>query len=598
MTSPVRSLVAPGGGRRRVGGPIAAMVVSGMLVGGCDELSRLLEDRLAAGAGLVTGEDVPAAPGLDGCNTRLGPTIGQATPTAFAADGPWQLCGTYGVGGAYIVKASADGRRVALLTDSGQVWVLDARTFRSLGTFAHGDGPISFAGLSPDGRTLATVDGPAGRVGLWDVESHVLLRTLSRPGAGMSYYGLGDVAFSRDGNRVAVVSGEHVDVFDTTTGAAFPISSRDLGGAMRVAFVAGDTRLVLGRFKYWGNGPYAGWGSVDLVDSATGDHLTHLDKDLHIALAAIAVSGDGRTLAVGASEPGTSPITFFDAATGLNQGEQASMGVPLGLDRAGARLAMLEPPPPADGSGGASAPALTVTVRRTSDGAVLSTVPADAGAPSSRRKLFAVTPELDAVLVGALATRALTRLNLATGREAAVACGTGHLSDVAALAISRDGQTLVSTGDSSDVTPRPWDVATGALLSGPPPGDLRQPSALSRDGKVQADAATSGASFFDLRDTSSGASAHRLGPQPTRPTTFDFAPDGSLVASASERDPADRQVAPVTAIWTVDGGDLAQTLPVLTGQPETSAQPVLFADDGRHLFVGGFASTALWCRSP
>jgi hypothetical protein len=166
------------------------------------------------------------------------------------------------------------------------------------------------------------------------------------------------------------------------------------------------------------------------------------------------------------------------------------------------------------------------------------------------------------------------------------------------LAISRDGHGLVSTGDLHDAGPQQWDVATGAVLGGALPGDLRQPSSTSRDGELQAEPAPSAATFFDLRNTSSGTIARRLGPQPTRPTTFDFAPDGSLVASASERDPADRQRAPVTYVWKVDSGEVQQALPVLTGQPGISAQPVLFDDDGRHLFVGGFTSTALWCRSP
>jgi WD40 repeat protein len=620
-------MIATGGAWCRSGRGIgAAVAMSGMLVAGCGGRSSVLEngsserqgrdgdssggvavaaaedggtsDESATSRG-AAGEDLPAAQDSDGCNTRLAPTIGNASQAAFAANGPWQLCGTYGVGGAYVVKASDDGRRVALLTDSGQVWVLDARSFRLLGVFAHGDGPISLAGLSPDGRILATVDCPVGRVGLWDVESHTLLRVLFRPGAALTYYGLGDVAFSSDGKRVAVVSVGHVDVFDTATGSPLPISGRtDVGGAMRVAFAAGDTRLVLARFRYWGNGPYAGWGSVDLVDVTTGDDLRHLDEDLSIDLPAISLSGDGNTLAVGSTKAGSKPITFFDARTGQKTGEQVSMGVPLGLDHAGVTIAMLEPPPPLDASGTTTSAALTVTVRRTSDGAVLNAVTIDPSLGSAGRQLLAVTPGLDAVLLGQAGTRVFTRLDIASGQPAVVACGAGHVGDIAGLAMSRDGQVLVSTGDSNDATKFQWDVGTGALLGGPPRDDLRQASSVSRDGKLQTERVTDDPTFFNLRDVTRGNVVGRLGPQPTRPTTFDFASDASLIASASERDPADRQRAPVTYIWSVDSGDLQQTLPVLTGQPETSAQPVLFGDDGRHVLVGGFGSTALWCRSP
>jgi hypothetical protein len=494
------------------------------------------------------------------------------------------------------VKSSDDGRRVALVTDSGQVWVLDAHSFRLLGTFSHGDGPISFAGLSPDGTMLATVDAAVGQVGLWDVESHTLLRTLPLPGAAVSYYGLGDVAFSHDGEMVAVVSSERIDVFDAATAEPLPISGRtDMGGAMRVAFVAGDARLVLARFRYWGNGPYAGWGSVDVVDATTGDNLVHLDKPLGIALPAIAVSGDGDTLAVGASEPGSRSVTFFDARTGQMTGEQASAGVPLGLDQAGLNLAMLEPQPGGDGSGVSSAPALTVTVRRTSDGLVLSSLTIDAGASSPRRKLLVATPDLSALLVGDVGERVLVRQSLASGEPMAVACAAGHASDVADLAISRDGRVLVSTGDSTDGARLQWEVVTGASLSGPSPRSLREGSTLSRNGALEA-APVASDGFFDLRDISSGTVLRRLGPQPTHPRTFDFAPDASLIASASERDPIDRQRGPVADVWFVDSGELQQALPVMTSRPETSAQPVLFGNDGRHLLVGGLGSTALWCR--
>ena len=94
---------------------------------------------------------------------------------------------------------------------------------------------------------------------------------------------------------------EAIPIFDTRARSNDALAGgipeiRVIESLVMTEFVAGDTRLVLARFKYWGNGPYAGWGSVDLVDATTGDDVVHLDKSLGIELPAIAVSGDGNTL--------------------------------------------------------------------------------------------------------------------------------------------------------------------------------------------------------------------------------------------------------------------------------------------------------------
>ena len=254
------------GGRGRGAWRNGALAMAALIVAGCSESSPIDAGATGAGADEVAGAlaagvtEEPAAPDASGCNAQLAPTID--LPVALSANGPWQLCGTYGTGGAHVIGTSYDSRRVALLTDSGQVWVMGAGNFKVQGVFAHATGSVTFAGLSPDGKLLATVDDPGGQVAIWNVGKQKLLRVIPRPPAQTSYFGMGAVTFSHDGARVAVVSYTHVDVFDVATGAPLPISSRtDLGGAMSVAFAASDTRLVLGRFAYYGNGPYVGWGA-------------------------------------------------------------------------------------------------------------------------------------------------------------------------------------------------------------------------------------------------------------------------------------------------------------------------------------------------
>jgi WD40 repeat protein len=548
--------------------------------------------EVAGGAPLTAPitDDQPAAPDASGCNVQLWPAVGLA-PAALAGAGPWQLCGAYGTGGAHLVSTSYDARRIALLTDAGQVWVLAAGSFEVLGVFAHGAGAVSFAGLSPDGTRLATVDDVEGRVALWSVASRQLLRVMTRPPAQPSYFGLGAATFSHDGGRLAVVSAGHVDVFDLDAGAALPISSRrDLGGAMSVAFAAGDSRLVLGRFKYFGNGPYAGWGSVELVDATTGDNRVTLDKPFAIDLPTVAVSGNGNTIALGASQASRS-ITFFDAWTGKATNQLPLAGKPLALDVNGARLAMIDPP-----TGGQTSGPIAVSLRNAADGSAVATVSVPPSSAPPRSKLLVATPDLRALLVGDVAPRVLTRIRLGDGRTHAVACGAGHATDVAALAISTDGQTLVSTGDGGRRLG--WDVATGAPVTTLPTADkLRSPRATSPDGKLKLeDPARLFKPTFDLLDVATGAVVRTLGPQPSRPRTFDFAPDGARIASSSERDPVDRRPAPVADVWTVGTGAHEQSLRIVTSAPETSAQAVLFSDAG-HLLVAGYATTARWCRT-
>jgi WD40 repeat protein len=259
----------------------------------------------------------------------------------------------------------------------------------------------------------------------------------------------------------------------------------------------------------------------------------------------------------------------------------------------GARLAMIDP---GDGQFGSSP--IVVSVRNVADGSTVETVTVPGSTAYPRAKLLQATPDLSGLLVGDVAPSVLTRIKLASGRTQAVACGAGHNGDVVDLAISGDGQTLVSTGDYYDGYRRlAWNVGTGApLLAVPPPEAVRGPSSTSPDGTQVVGPTDDGAATFDLRDAQSGETVRRFGPQPTRPRAFDFSPGGALIASSSEHDPADRRAPPVAGVWTAASGGLEQSLPIVTSVPETNAPPVLFGD-ADHLFVAGYATTARWCRS-
>jgi hypothetical protein len=121
------------------------------------------------------------------------------------------------------------------------------------------------------------------------------------------------------------------------------------------------------------------------------------------------------------------------------------------------------------------------------------------------------------------------------------------------------------------------------------------PSPISPDGTLRAALSADGPNF-ELIDIASGMVVRTFGPAASRPETFDFSPNGTLIVSDSERDPEDRRLNPVANLWDVGGGTLIQQLPHLTSYPFDDSHPVLFSPNQTNLFVGGYGSTALWCR--
>ena len=295
-------------------------------------------------------------------------------------------------------------------------------------------------------------------------------------------------------------------------------------------------------------------------------------------------------MAVGAAEPGHVPITLFDPRTGALLGTVATAGFPLALDVTGDRLAVHEPA--AGGTPPLPDAPQTVSVRRTSDGKVLRSVTVPGSTAFPRPKLLAVTPDLNALLVGDVPPAVVSHVRLSNGATRAVACGSGHTGPVGTLALTADGSVLVSNDGNRLLA---WEVATGAPRTVvPDPAGLVGPSPVSPDGTLAAGPTDPPSDNFVLRDTGTGDVVRTFGPQPTFPSAFDFSPDGALIASTSARDPADRRVPPVAGVWVAGTGQLQQSLLIVTSQP-SNAEPVLFAT-ARRLLVGGYATTALWCR--
>jgi WD40 repeat protein len=526
-----------------------------------------------------TGDVDAAGPMPPGCAALVTPPpAGAAVPDALVA-GAWYRCGALGSGAARVIRPAAGGSRAVVVTDAGDAFVLELPGLAAVGRFAHGTGRVSFAALSPDGALLATVNDEVGEVAIWEVATGELVRELARAPSSPSLYDLGGAAFSSDGARLAVVSGKHLDVWEVATGAALPISSRDDLWGSRVAFAAGDSRLVVARFDYWGNGPYAGWGHVDLVDADTGENQVRLAYAFHISMAAFAVSGDGTKVAVSTAD-GLGAVSMFDTTTGAGIPIAALTGTPLALSQDGGQVVL---------RGGDELAQLAgpIVVHRTSDGTVVHSLDTDT------REAIAVTPNLAYALIGDLPPEVLTARAFADGEDAGVACGAGHSDQVGALAQTADGATLYEEAAnlSGGHSERAWDVATGEPASVPPPEDRVGPSATSPDGQYRAQPGVEPS--FDLVEVATGAVIRTFGPHESRVVGLEFSPDGGLIASSSERDPKDRRDPAFVKLWVTDTGALAQSVETHGGDATA-----LFHTGGERLFVPGQGTVAVWCEAP
>jgi WD40 repeat protein len=141
--------------------------------------------------------------------------------------------------GTYPVEWSPDGFRLLTMGPSGTV-IWNARTFRKLLALPPPVTPATSAVWSPDGRQVLIEAGPG--VYVYDASSGELLRTLDNTA------GVSDLAFSRDGARLAVGTvslGGYVNrILDWPTPAAVePLTLRD--GARRVAW-SPDGKLLAG----------------------------------------------------------------------------------------------------------------------------------------------------------------------------------------------------------------------------------------------------------------------------------------------------------------------------------------------------------------
>jgi WD40 repeat protein len=463
------------------------------------------------------------------------------------------------------VAVSADGRRAVSDGRTGwdgrggkmEVWDLETGMLLHTLTGHDGHGNLSHAvAVTADGTTAVSAGGQDMTVRVWDLETGTLLRTLTGHDDWVT-----KVAVSADGRR-AVSGGEDktVRVWDLETGTLLHTLTGHTWPVQSVAVSADGRRGISGSQ----DGPVRVW------DLETGT-LQHILTGHGHWVVSVAVSADGRRGFSGSQE-GTVRVWDLDAGELLHtltgQGKVATVAI-----SADGRRGI------SSGEGGA------VRVWDLDTGTLLRTLTGHDGF-------------VEAVVVSAGGRRAVSGGADGTVRVWDLDTGTllytltGHDAAVTAVAVSADGRRAVSSG--IDKTVRVWDIATGKQIV--PTSQVSMlwllRRRLQRHGRarslaVSADGrrAVSGHDDSTVRvwDLESGELRHTLKGLRLGVYFLAISADGRRAVCSGGFDGT-------AVVWDLDAGILLHTL---TGHDRWV--PVAVSADGRRAITGGNEGTVrMW----
>jgi WD40 repeat protein len=230
---------------------------------------------------------------------------GQEALALRVADDTWIRTVTFSPDGTRL--AAGTGANFTTPHDRREVRVWDARTGRELLDLLGHAGPVDCVAFSPDGQRLASASMDR-TVKVWDGQSGREILTFKGHQSGV-----GGVAFSADGTRVVSTDGSGTIVWDARTGQEIlSLKIAGSGGPGEVAFTPDGSRLAVVRGGYDpGKGEILP-GEVEVWEVATGRRLVTL-TGRRTLIHAVALSPDGSRLA-SASEDRT--VKVWDVRTG------------------------------------------------------------------------------------------------------------------------------------------------------------------------------------------------------------------------------------------------------------------------------------------
>ena len=409
-----------------------------------------------------------------------------------------------------------------------------------------GKGTINEIAYSPDGNRLAV----AGSIGIWLYDTTTYQEIALLTGHRET---VRSVSFSPDSTTLASGSYQEVRLWDVATGSLINTLEGHTDEVNSVAYSPDGTTLAAG-----------GGNTVGLWDVSTGNLINTLTghrDEVH----SIVFSPDGTTLASG-SEDGT--VRLWDMAGGSSSRNVRGGGVySVAFSPDGATLAWGSENGAVGSWDIATGSSETTrahgggvhSVSFSPDGATLAS-----GSGDGTVRLWDVAP--GAFING-------NPINTLRPRNTL----TGHTDEVYSIAFSADG-TILASG-SGDGTVRLWDVAAGSLISTLEHGGGVHSVSFSSDSITLASATGRKVRLWDV---STGNLINTLTGHTGGVHSVSFSPDGGILASGS----ADNTV----RLWDVTTGSLTNTLKHTGGVHSVSFNP-----DGGTLASGSADNTVrLW----